>query len=142
MARTRFMADPADPDKLERGEQRKPRLDRHERPGAKHGNISNLPVRIAAVISLARAFICLALARRRGLGRASADRGEMTHARDIEQPMQLAQSLLNADCAQTAIEESSVRNREDMGDLVKLAGALAIFAVTFTTVAAFFNLAH
>jgi hypothetical protein len=29
-----------------------------------------------------------------------------------------------------------------LGDLVKLAGALAIFAVTFTTIAAFFNLAH
>jgi hypothetical protein len=66
----------------------------------------------------------------------------MTHSRHIEQGMQLAQSLLNAVCAQTAIEESPVRNREDMGDLVKLAGALAIFAVTFTTVAAFFNLAH
>ena len=35
-----------------------------------------------------------------------------------------------------------MQKREDMGDLVKLAGALAIFAVTFTTVAAYFNLAH
>ena len=34
-----------------------------------------------------------------------------------------------------------MQKREDMGDLVKLAGALAIFAVTFVmTVAAFFNL--
>ena len=56
--------------------------------------------------------------------------------------MQLAQSFLDVVCAQTAIEEAPVRKREDMGDLVKLAGALAIFAVTFTTVAAFFNLAH
>ncbi len=56
--------------------------------------------------------------------------------------MQLAQSFLDVVCAQTATEESPVRKREDMGDLVKLAGALAIFAVTFTTVAAFFNLGH
>ena len=35
-----------------------------------------------------------------------------------------------------------MQKREDMGDLVKLAGALAIFAVTFMTVAAFFNLGH
>ena len=35
-----------------------------------------------------------------------------------------------------------MRKREDMGDLVKIASALAIFTVTFTTVAAFFNLAH
>ena len=66
----------------------------------------------------------------------------MTHSRHVEQRMQLAQSFLNAVCAQTAIEESPVRKRVDMGDLVKLAGALAIFAVTFTTVAAFFNIAH
>jgi hypothetical protein len=56
--------------------------------------------------------------------------------------MQLAQSFLNAVCAQTAIEEFQMQKREDMGDLVKLAGVLAIFAVTFTTVAAFFNLPH
>ena len=37
---------------------------------------------------------------------------------------------------------SRCEKREDTGDLVKLAGALAIFAVTFTTVAAFFNLGH
>ena len=55
--------------------------------------------------------------------------------------MQLAQSLLDAVCAQTTIEEFPVRKREDMGDFVKLAGALAIFAVTFTAFAAFFNLA-
>jgi hypothetical protein len=66
----------------------------------------------------------------------------MTHSRDVEQRMQLAQSFLNAVCAQTAIEESPMQKREDMGDLVKLAGVLAIFAVTFTTVAAFFNLPH
>ncbi len=35
-----------------------------------------------------------------------------------------------------------MQKREGLGDLVKLAGALAIFAVTFTTVAAYFNLAH
>ena len=56
--------------------------------------------------------------------------------------MQLAQSLLNAVCAKPALEEAPVQKREDLGDLVKLAGALAIFAVTFTTVAAYFNLAH
>ncbi len=66
----------------------------------------------------------------------------MTHSRNIEQRMQLAQSFLDVVCAQTATEESPVRKREDTGDLVKLAGALAIFAVTFTTVAAFFNLGH
>ncbi len=32
-----------------------------------------------------------------------------------------------------------MQRRQDTGDLVKLAGALAIFAVTFTTVAAFFK---
>ena len=66
----------------------------------------------------------------------------MTHSRYIEQRMQLAQSFLNAVCAKPALEEAAVLKRQDMGDLVKLAGVLAIFAVTFTTVAAFFNLAH
>jgi hypothetical protein len=66
----------------------------------------------------------------------------MTHSRHIEQRMQLAQSLLNAVCAKPALEEAPVQKREDLGDLVKLAGALAIFVVTFTTIAAFFNLAH
>jgi hypothetical protein len=56
--------------------------------------------------------------------------------------MQLARSFLNTVHAQTAMEEFSVLNRQDMGDFVKLAGALAIFAVTYTTIAAFFNLAH
>jgi len=56
--------------------------------------------------------------------------------------MQLAQSFLNAVWTQTAMEGSPMLNRQDMGDLVKLVGALAIFAVTFTTVAAFFNLAR
>jgi hypothetical protein len=66
----------------------------------------------------------------------------MTHSRNIEQRMQLAQSLLDAECAKAVLEEAPVQKREDMGDLVKLAGALAIFAVTFTTIAAFFNLPH
>jgi hypothetical protein len=66
----------------------------------------------------------------------------MTHSRHIEQRMQLAQSFLNAVCAKAALEEAPVQKREDLGDLVKLAGALPIFAVTFTTIAAFFNLAH
>lgn len=56
--------------------------------------------------------------------------------------MQLAQNLLDAECAKAVLEEAPVQKREDMGDLVKLAGALAIFAVTFTTIAAFFNLPH
>ena len=56
--------------------------------------------------------------------------------------MQLAQSFLNTVCAKAALEEAPVQKREDTGDLIKLAGVLAIFAVTFTTVAAFFNLAH
>ena len=56
--------------------------------------------------------------------------------------MQLAQTLLNAVRMKTAMEEFPVLKRQDMGDLIKLAGALAIFAVAFTTVAAFFNLAH
>jgi hypothetical protein len=34
-----------------------------------------------------------------------------------------------------------MQKHRDTGDIVKLAGILAIFAVTFTTVAAFFNLA-
>ncbi len=56
--------------------------------------------------------------------------------------MQLAQSFLNTVCAKAALEEAPVQKREDMGDLVKLAGLLAILAVSFTTVAAFFNLPH
>jgi hypothetical protein len=66
----------------------------------------------------------------------------MTHSRHIEQRKQLAQSLRNALRAQPRLEESPVQKREDMGDLVKLAGVLAIFAVTFTAVAAFFNVAR
>jgi hypothetical protein len=76
------------------------------------------------------------------LAAAPAGRAEMTHSRHIEQWMQLAQSFLNAVCMQLAMEGSPMQNRQDMGDLVKLAGALAIFAVTFTTFAAFFNLAR
>ena len=58
------VADRAYPHEFERRDERKPRLDRHERPGAKQRNISNLSIRITAVITLARnsAFICLALA--------------------------------------------------------------------------------
>ena len=56
MARPDAVADPTYRDKLERRDERKLRLDRHERPGAKHGNISDLPIRIAAVIMLARAL--------------------------------------------------------------------------------------
>jgi hypothetical protein len=66
----------------------------------------------------------------------------MTHSRHVEHWMQLARSLLNAVCTKPALEEAAVLKRQDMGDLVKLAGVLAIFAVTFTTVAAFFNLGH
>ncbi len=66
----------------------------------------------------------------------------MTHSCHIEQRMELAQGFLNTVCAKAALEEAPVQKREDMGDLVKLAGLLAIFAVTFTTVAAFFNLPH
>ncbi len=53
----------ADSHKFERRDGRKPRIDPRERPGAKHGNIFGLPVRIAAVITLAQdsAFICQAL---------------------------------------------------------------------------------
>lgn len=66
----------------------------------------------------------------------------MTHSRHIEQRKQLAQSFRNALRAQPTLEESPVQKREDMGDFVKLAGVLAIFAVTFTAVAAFFNVAR
>ncbi len=33
-----------------------------------------------------------------------------------------------------------MQSREDTGDFIKIAGGLAIFAVTFAAVAAFFNL--
>ena len=38
-------------------------------------------------------------------------------------------------------EEGQLHKRQDTGDLVKFMGAIAIFTVMFTTVAAFFNLA-
>ncbi len=41
-----------------------------------------------------------------------------------------------------AVFEEPRMQKQDTGDLVKLVGVLAIFAVTFTAVAAFFNLSQ
>jgi hypothetical protein len=52
----------------------------------------------------------------------------------------LAQNLVILVYVKARREEAQLQTRRDMGDLVKLAAVLAIFAVTFIAVAAFLNL--